>query len=301
VFYWTHFSFFAFFVFACLHAPQAWPYAYAAVGFWGLDRLSRLLWGTWFQRTQKVEVIAGAVKITCNKHPVAKRMDRYFAGQYAFFSFPGVNFFEWHPFSILSAPESDLVEVLIRPLGGHTQDILKKANALNGGQMFVRVDGPYGPTKTSHRRYPNAVFVAGGIGITAVMSFINDYFDSKALKRRGLATKHVTLIWAIREEGCVKWVEKSLDHCRSVSGQNGFPVFEAKIFVTSAENSQLEGLTYERPKLPSVVEGALSPNGPASVFACGPQAMTDEVWDAVNKHQVSTGAKVHYHQEVFAL
>ncbi|KAK3227921.1 hypothetical protein Dsin_007783 [Dipteronia sinensis] len=48
---------------------------------------------------------------------------RYKSGQYMFVQCPAVSPFEWHPFSITSAPGDDYLSVHIRQLGDWTQEL----------------------------------------------------------------------------------------------------------------------------------------------------------------------------------
>ncbi|XP_019054281.1 PREDICTED: respiratory burst oxidase homolog protein F-like isoform X4 [Nelumbo nucifera] len=45
------------------------------------------------------------------------------SGQYMFVQCPGVSPFEWHPFSITSAPDDDYLNIHIRRLGDWTKEI----------------------------------------------------------------------------------------------------------------------------------------------------------------------------------
>lgn len=48
---------------------------------------------------------------------------RYKSGQYMFIQCPAVSPFEWHPFSITSAPGDDYLSVHIRQLGDWTREL----------------------------------------------------------------------------------------------------------------------------------------------------------------------------------
>ena len=89
--------------------------------------------------------------------------------RYLFVCFPGLSLWEWHPFSISSAPHEDKILVHIRPLGNWTDALGKLAEASAGGDVSVVLEGPYGaPTfDIEGDRYHDFVMVSGGIGTAA--------------------------------------------------------------------------------------------------------------------------------------
>jgi 3-phenylpropionate/trans-cinnamate dioxygenase ferredoxin reductase subunit len=79
-----------------------------------------------------------------------------------------------HPFSFSSSAESpEELEMTIKELGDFTATI---GNVAPG--QIVYLDGPYGAFSVDrYRRAPGYVFIAGGIGITPVMSMLRSLAD----------------------------------------------------------------------------------------------------------------------------
>ena len=101
-------------------------------------------------------------------------------GQFAWISLSGSPFaLQDHPFSISSAPSGlPRIEMTIKALGDFSNTI---RDVPIGQRAWI--DGPFGVF--SHDRYPEApglVFVAGGIGITPVMSMLRDLADQADLR-----------------------------------------------------------------------------------------------------------------------
>ena len=103
------------------------------------------------------------------------------AGQFAWLSLWESPFsIEEHPFSMSSsALQRDHVDFTIKALGDFTAQV---ANVEEGSTTYI--DGPYGAFTSD--RYPAAgyVFIAGGIGITPIMSMLRtlaDYGDTRPL------------------------------------------------------------------------------------------------------------------------
>lgn len=113
---------------------------------------------------------------------------QYTAGQYIFIQVPELSNFEWHPFSISTAPSEDHVSVHIRVLGNWTKKLYelvsertKEAGLENGNaiQLVCSIDGPYGEpaVEVNSDRYQVFVLFSGGIGITPMQSIANDLLN----------------------------------------------------------------------------------------------------------------------------
>ncbi len=123
------------------------------------------------------------------------------AGQFAWLTLSESPYIiEEHPFSISSsALEDDYVEFTIKELGNFTRHIGK----VPPGQRLY-IDGPYGAF--SFERYPAAgyMFIAGGIGITPIISMLRtlrDYGDTRPLTLlfAGARLENLTFVDEIEE------------------------------------------------------------------------------------------------------
>ncbi|XP_054807539.1 respiratory burst oxidase homolog protein E isoform X2 [Prosopis cineraria] len=120
----------------------------------------------------------------------------YKSGQYLFLKCPKISPFEWHPFSITSAPGEDYLSVHIRTVGDWTQelkllftddDTLPSSNgqAKFGhlvtmdpkGQPRLLVDGPYGAPAQDYQSYDVLLLIGLGIGATPFISILKDLLN----------------------------------------------------------------------------------------------------------------------------
>ena len=99
---------------------------------------------------------------------------RFHPGQFAWLKV-GDNPFtiEEHPYSIASSAErTDRLSFGIKALG----DFSERMQGLDEGTT-VYVDGPHGAFSIDRDQAPGYVFIAGGVGITPMMSFLNTMAD----------------------------------------------------------------------------------------------------------------------------
>ena len=116
------------------------------------------------------------------------------AGQYVFLSCPEVSYFQWHPFTLTSAPEEDYLSVHIRVVGDFTTALAKalgcdfpdngKIDAPVGGKIVgtninpplsrtlprVMIDGPFGSASEDFLNFETVLLVGAGIGVTPFAS-----------------------------------------------------------------------------------------------------------------------------------
>ncbi|GAB2291574.1 hypothetical protein Dimus_025828 [Dionaea muscipula] len=124
----------------------------------------------------------------------------YKSGQYIFLQCPTISKFEWHPFSITSAPGDNYLSVHIRIVGDWTRELKSVITEGNdpssvigrlkfgklgdmenkkGSPPRLLVDGPYGAPAQDYQNYDVLLLVGLGIGATPFVSILRDLLNSK--------------------------------------------------------------------------------------------------------------------------
>ncbi|XP_051114023.1 respiratory burst oxidase homolog protein C-like [Andrographis paniculata] len=162
----------------------------------------------------------------------------YKSGQYIFVKCAAVSPFEWHPFSITTAPKDDYISVHIRVCGDWTRRlraVLSKDRRAESQQEDtfsfpkVLIDGPYGAPTQDYKDY-NVVLLTGlGIGATPMISVVKDIINnikeidreedeerkaveegrirgsSKCKKHVEFKTRRAYFYWVTKEQGSLGW------------------------------------------------------------------------------------------------
>ncbi|KAL1844007.1 hypothetical protein VTJ49DRAFT_6411 [Mycothermus thermophilus] len=134
----------------------------------------------------------------------------------------------------------------------------KAAAAADGGvlRLGVLVDGPYehsGSALSDLSRCADVVCIAGGVGITGVLSYL------RALK---LPAK---LFWGVRREGLVSPVRPALEQLKKAD-------YKVEVETSVGQRLDIEGIVYR-----ALTTQAAEEKRPVGIVVCGPPEMADQV------------------------
>ncbi|XP_066314372.1 putative respiratory burst oxidase homolog protein H isoform X2 [Miscanthus floridulus] len=220
-----------------------WMYLAVPVVFYASERSIRKI----REKSYRVSIIKAAIypgnvlSIYMKKPPSFK----YKSGMYLFVKCPDVSPFEWHPFSITSAPGDDYLSVHIRTLGDWTSELRnlfgkaceaevtsKKAtlarlettvvaHGLAEDTRFPKVfiDGPYGAPAQNYRKYDILLLIGLGIGATPFISILKDLLNNIKSNEEAQSMHDTELgcsfktngpgrayfYWVTREQGSFEW------------------------------------------------------------------------------------------------
>jgi NADPH oxidase len=269
-FWYSHHLFIVFFInwqlhgMFCMIKPDRPPYCsfntigvfwrYWLVGgvIWIYERILREI------RSRHITYISKVIQHPSNvmELQIKKEKTTTRAGQYIFISCPEVSYFQWHPFTLTSAPEEDYISVHIRVAGDFTTALSKavgcdfgskgKGETPAGGKVIgtstnppinrtlprVMVDGPFGSASEDFLKYETILLVGAGIGVTPFASILksiwyrmNNFNNSKPTR-----LSKVYFTWVIRDFGTAEWFHSLLHAIEEQDTQNRI---EINIYLTA--------------------------------------------------------------------
>jgi len=214
--------------------------------------------------------------------PVGHSGFKFMPGQFAWITVGDSPFSEAeHPFSFSSsADQQGKLTFTIKELG----DFTRKIKTLQPGQKAY-VDGPFGHFSVD--RHPHAeqfAFIAGGVGITPIMSML------RTLAQRG-EKRPLTLIYANRDWESVTFREE-IERLQDSLALTVVHVLEKPPTDWNGESGFVTQAILER-HLPKI-----SRRNTVEIFICGPQPMMNAVEQALSNLGVPFR---DYHSEQFYL
>ncbi|XP_048324801.2 respiratory burst oxidase homolog protein B [Ziziphus jujuba] len=223
------------------YKKTTWMYLAVPIVLYACERLVRAFRsGNKSVKILKVAVYPGNVLAL---HMSKPNGFKYTSGQYIYVKCRDISPFQWHPFSITSAPGDDYLSIHVRSAGDWTSQLraifskvcqppcrnesgLLRADVAKSYNKPTRmpkllIDGPYGAPAQDYKEYEVLLLVGLGIGATPLISIVKDVLNNikeqkdiedgviesgvKNSKRRTFATRRAYFYWVTREQGSFEW------------------------------------------------------------------------------------------------
>ncbi|KAI0973565.1 ferric reductase NAD binding domain-containing protein [Xylaria arbuscula] len=253
-FWYTHHMFIVFFVFWAIHGafcmiqPDTAPFCISvgttAVGvFW-----QYWTYGGFIYLAERIaREVRGRHKTYISKviqHPsnvceiqIKKENTKTRAGQYIFLCCPEVSLWQYHPFTLTSAPEEDYISVHIRLVGDFTRelstalgcDFSRKEGSKDASKVVgvdkengevdpalrrvlprVYIDGPFGSASEDVFKYEVSVLCGAGIGVTPFASILKSIWYRMNYPQKKTRLSKVYFFWICRDFGSFEWFRSLL-------------------------------------------------------------------------------------------
>ena len=255
-------------------------YFFIAAGFY----LYHKVYKPWFLEDKKYAVSSVYQESndtwTIELSPKTGEPFHYAPGQFGFFKIQSEGIkAEEHPFTISSSPTNRThIAITVKSLGDFTQ----KMKHLKVGDS-VTVDGPYG--KFSYLDFiqeKSTVFIAGGVGITPVLSMMHHMKITDA-------QRHVLLIWAVKKK------EDLIQFHELQEVKNLMPNFTLIPVVSSDETWTGEHGRLDAHRMSSWVTTPHFQNQSTGYFICGPENLLQMTLESLKQIGISKN-QIHYEQ-----
>jgi predicted ferric reductase len=296
-FWYTHHMFVVFFVFWSIHGafcmiqPDFAPYCVSigstAIGvFW-----QYWMYGGYIYLMERVaREIRGKHKTYISKvvqHPsmvceiqIKKENTKTRAGQYIFFCCPEYSVYQYHPFTLTSAPEEDYISIHMRMVGDFTKGVGKilgceidrpKAGAKDASQVVsvnkndassdgvdpairrvlprIYIDGPFGSASEDVFKFEIALLVGAGIGVTPFASILKSIWYRMNYPQKKTRLRKVYFFWVCRDFGSFEWFRSLLLAIEAQDMDNHIEIhtyLTAKIKADDATNIMINDANSEK-------------------------------------------------------
>jgi predicted ferric reductase/Ca2+-binding EF-hand superfamily protein len=205
LFYFTHLLYVAWLALAIAHAPSFLLWAGVSILGFAAEQISRA-----GRRGVPAPVVAAhALRSGVSRLEIRRPPGFEFSpGDYVFLRIPSIARFEWHPFTISSAPESPSLTVHVRTLGNWTAALRRRLEEMFAaripGPLPAFIDGPYGSPSAHIFDSTHAVLIGAGIGVTPFASVL----ESLVLRSNGArppALRKAHFFWLNRDQYSFEW------------------------------------------------------------------------------------------------
>ncbi|KAI9676836.1 MAG: hypothetical protein M1817_006675 [Caeruleum heppii] len=282
----THHLFILFFVFWSVHGvfcmikPDLPPFCSNIGVFWQfwmyggfvylLERVLREVRGR--QKTFISKVVqhpSHVIEIQIKKENMKSK-----AGQFVFLCCPEISLFQYHPFTLTSAPEEDYMSVHVRCVGNFTialaaalgctfdkprESSVKAVNKHTSGtevnpslrrvlpRLFL--DGPFGSASEDVFKYEVAVLVGAGIGVTPFASILKSIWYRMNYPQQKTRLRKVYFFWICRDFGSFEWFRSLLMAIEAQDMDNHIEIYTyitARIQNDDATNIMINDVNADR-------------------------------------------------------
>lgn len=232
----------------CHNYLTSWSYLYATVAIWVLAYVGRIFFLNWARWWRMSWLIGDEAAITILPENAVKitipTQVRWRPGQYVYLRMPGISLVGNHPFTIASLCSDDFpseygegyrdMVIVFRPFGGFTRKVLEKGLEDGPWETYrAFIDGPYGGMRRRMETFDHVVMIAGGSGITSIVSHLLDLI--KRMRDGKAITKTIHVIWAMKRPETMEWFREELRICREFAPPDSV---KCQFFITAAKRQE---------------------------------------------------------------
>ena len=232
----------------CNNYLTSWSYLYATVAIWASAYVGRIFFLNWARWWRLSWLIGDEAAITVLPENAVKitvpTQVKWRPGQYVYLRMPGISIFGNHPFTVASLCSDDFpsqygddyrdMVLVFRPFGGFTRKALERCLEDGPWETYrAFIDGPYGGMRRRMESFDHVILIAGGSGITSIVSQLLDLI--KRMRDGKAITKTVRVIWAMKRPETMEWFREELRICREFAPPDAV---KCQFFITAAKREQ---------------------------------------------------------------
>jgi predicted ferric reductase/Ca2+-binding EF-hand superfamily protein len=241
LFYIAHMGYFLWFALALIHGPVFWQWVLLPVVGFAIELVIR------WRNTKEPAFVVNASLLpskVLGLEIARPQSFHYQPGDYVFVKCPSLSKYEWHPFTISSAPEiSDVLSVHIRSAGSWTGKLyqlfreqheqwIQSGNSKYEPGVLVHLDGPYGTPSTHIFESKYAILIGAGIGVTPFASILKSMLYRSQHGSSGMRLQKVHFYWLNREQKAFEWFVELLS---KLEAEDINHLFDINLYLTGAQ------------------------------------------------------------------
>lgn len=241
LFYAAHMLYVLWFALALVHGPVFWQWVLLPVVGFAIELVIRR------RNTKEPAYVVNASLLpskVLGLEIARPQSFHYQPGDYVFVKCPSLSKYEWHPFTISSAPEiSDVLSVHIRSAGSWTGKLyqlfreqheqwIRSGNSKYEPGVLVHLDGPYGTPSTHIFESKYAILIGAGIGVTPFASILKSMLYRSQHGSSGMRLQKVHFYWLNREQKAFEWFVELLSRIEAEDTNN---LFDINLYLTGAQ------------------------------------------------------------------
>ena len=315
--------------------PTSWMWVLPSICVYMLERLTRLVRGLRRHDLDEHKMHPSNVIELRIANNVPRTRIKYRSGQYVYLNVRELSLFEWHPFTITSAPSDSKLTVHVRNAGDWTARLIERKDQLKS----VSIDGPYGTCAEDVFKYERLILIGAGIGVTPYASILK-HIAHKLVDVKGAKFKRIHFFWICSSIDTFEWfghllkkLERKMPHVldyrihltrgwshkqahqivsndaddhdlftglqtKTNYGRPNFDLFFREVVANAAANQQQHQQQQQQEQSEQTTKSSGASKEDYGVFFCGPPQLSSELHMLCNKYS-SKSVRFFYNKENF--
>ncbi|PVU97186.1 hypothetical protein BB560_005755 [Smittium megazygosporum] len=257
LFYYTHYLFIFIVITSFVHASSQ-TFWIVSIGIYVVNKVLNFLSIKKYKHDEiKVEIVSNNItKLQFPNRFIKSSLDIVDMGsvapsQYLYVCCPQLSIFQWHPFDISDSqsPNSPYTTLIISTQGSWTQklySLMLESQSIQSNSPNTVVQSnqsnqiPLEFTLLTSRRFATplsyifennvAILIAGGVGISPVLSIIRAHLDNKNEKHKSYHLKYIHVVWIHRS---AKQLDLLKDFLNSLDPEDNLDFVSFSLYYTS--------------------------------------------------------------------
>jgi NAD(P)H-flavin reductase len=307
LFYYSHrILVFVIIIFSTLHYMVFLYYVLPAVSLYIFDLFLRLRY-TYNSLYSKLKNIGNVEKYTIINITLEKKITTYPGNYFLLCFYDNISQLQWHPLSLVVNKDNTLVFCCKNNGKNSWTSRLFNEVEYNYTKLINRkvyIQGPYGNfnLKYQKNKYSNIIIIGGGIGITALISLLEDISTLYSFYKLN-KLKKVIFIWILKDESLIYLLNKyfliknkiidiqiyitgSNKNITSTRKLNFDKESDIKLQIEKLERNNNTTIKYEKPNITHFLESFFKQHINNAVFECGPKKLSDEIINICTKFDI---------------